>query len=182
MFRTGRVLSPRGRRRIRAEGGRVAVVVAVLALGFALMKLQVLDVRDYALMARENRLRAVTTPAPRGTIYDRYGQVIADNVVGYQVMLMPGPRDTLAAQLRRLQPVLGLTDTDIESAFKRWRREPHLPMVVLSDASPVAVARMEERRFLFPQVLIDSYPKRYYPAGDAVGHFIGYVEIGRAHV
>ncbi len=175
MFRTGRIVTPRGRRRIRAEGGRVAVVVAVLALGFALMKLQVLDVRDYAMMARENRLRAVIIPAPRGALYDRQGQVIADNVVGYQVMLMPAPRDTLAAQIQRLQPILGLSDADVQTAFRRWRREPHLPMVVLADAPPIAVARMEERRFLFPQVLISAYPKREYPAGDAVGHFIGYV-------
>ncbi|HEX9108767.1 MAG TPA: penicillin-binding transpeptidase domain-containing protein, partial [Longimicrobiales bacterium] len=175
MIRTGRSLVPRARRHLRAEGGRVAVAVAVLALGFGLMKLQVLDVRDYATMARENRLRSVVIPAPRGTIYDRHGAVIAENVVGYQVMLMPAPRDTLAAQLARLRNVLGLSDGDIQSAFKRWRREPHLPMVVLPDASPVAVARMEERRFLYPQVLVSAYPKRHYPAGDAVGHFIGYV-------
>ena len=175
MIRTGRSISPRGRRRIRAEGGRVAVAVAVTALGFGLMKLQVLDVRDYALMARENRLRSVMVPAPRGTIYDRTGQIIAENVVGYQIMLMPAPRDTLHAQLQRLQPILGLADADIQNAFKKWRREPHLPMVVMADAPPTAVARMEERRFLFPQVLINSYPKRQYPAGDAVGHFIGYV-------
>ncbi|HEX9106738.1 MAG TPA: penicillin-binding protein 2 [Longimicrobiales bacterium] len=175
MIRTGRTATPRGRRRIRAEGGRVAVAVAVAALGFGLMKLQVLDVRDYALMARENRLRSVMVPAPRGTIYDRTGQIIADNVVGYQIMLMPAPRDTLSAQLQRLQPALGLSDFDIQNAFKKWRREPHLPMVVLADAPATAVARMEERRFLFPQVLISSYPKREYPAGEAVGHFIGYV-------
>src|SRR5512142_849389 len=131
MIRTGRTATPRARRRMRAEGGRVAVAVAVAALGFGLMKLQVLDVRDYATMARENRLRSVVIPAPRGTIYDRHGEVIAENVVGYEVMLMPAPRDTLAAQLARLRPVLGLSDGDIQAAFKRWRREPHLPMVVL---------------------------------------------------
>lgn len=175
MIRTPRAAAPRPRRHIRAEGGRVAVVVIVLALGFALLKLQVLDVRNYAMMARENRLRSVTVPAPRGTIYDRHGNVVAENVVGYQVLLMPAPRDTLAAQLERLRAVLGLTDNDVQTAFKKWRREPHLPMVVLPDASPIAVARMEERRFLFPQVLVNAYPKREYPAGDAVGHFIGYV-------
>ncbi len=183
MIRTGRILTPRGRRRIRAEGGRVAVAVVVLALGYALFTLQILDVRDYALMARENRLRAVVTPAPRGTLYDRTGQVIADNVVGYQVMLMPAPRDTLVAQIQRLQPILGLTEADVQVAFKKWRREPHLPMVVLADAPPIAVARMEERRFLFPEVLISAYPKREYPAGDVVGHFVGYVgEISQAEL
>jgi penicillin-binding protein 2 len=150
-------------------------MVAALALSFALFKLQVLDVRDYALMARENRLRSVVIPAPRGTIYDRHGQVIAENEVGYQVMLMPAPVDTLRAEIARLGPILGLTALDIQTAFRKWRREPHLPMVVLPDAPPVAVARMEERRFVFPQVLVSAYPKRRYVAGAAVGHFVGYV-------
>ena len=81
MIRTGRFVVPRARRRIRAEGGRVAVAVAVLALAFGLMKLQVLDMRDYATMARENRLRSVVIPAPRGTIYDRHGEIAASGTV-----------------------------------------------------------------------------------------------------
>ncbi len=166
---------PRGRRGFRGLWARVLTSVLVLSLGFALLKLQVLDVRDYALVAKENRLRPVPIPVPRGTIYDKHGLVIAENIVGYQILLMPAPRDTLLSQLSRLRPVLGLTDPDIDIAVKRWSRQPNLPMVVKSDASPGVIARLEERRFLFPSVLVNEYPKRHYPAGDAVADFIGYV-------
>lgn len=175
MRRTARIFTSRGERRIKGTVARVVVLVVVLALGFALVKLQVMDVREYATIARDNRMRAMVIPAPRGAIYDRHGQVIAENVVGYQIQLMPAPKDTLLAQLRRLQPVIGLADADIDQAFKRWRRQPHLPMDVMADAPPIAVARLQERRFLFPQVLVNEYPKRHYVAGDAVSHFIGYV-------
>jgi penicillin-binding protein 2 len=117
----------------------------------------------------------VVVPAPRGTIYDRHGRVVAENVVGYQVLLMPAPLDSLVAAVDRLRPILSLSDEDVLRAFRKYRREPHLPMLVRQDAPPGAVARLQERRFLFPGVLIHQYPKRRYPAGRAIAHVVGYV-------
>lgn len=180
MNRSGRVEQPRKARTRRSRGARtiLAVVLAVLAL--SLVRLQIMGAERYALQAKENRLRPLDVPAPRGTIYDRYGRVVAENTVGYQVMIMPAPRDSMMATMDRLRPVLGLTDENVETARRRHQRAPHLPMVVLSDASPVAIARLTERQRAFPGVLIREYPVRRYPAGDAVAHLIGYVaEISR---
>jgi penicillin-binding protein 2 len=113
--------------------------------------------------------------APRGTIYDRHGRVVAENVVGYQVMLMPAPLDSMRAQVSRLQPLLGLDSTQVRLAFRRYSRAPHLPMELTRDANPTGVARLLERRVAFPGVLVQEYPKRRYPAGPAIAHFIGYI-------
>ena len=37
------------------------------------------------------------------------------------------------------------------------------------------MAALEERRTSFPNLLVVDRPKRYYPAGEAIGHMIGYV-------
>ena len=145
------------------------------ALVFALARIQLVATEHYALIAKENRLRPVVVRSPRGTIYDRYGQVVAENTVGYQVLLMPAPLDSMLAVVSRLRPILGLTDDEIERAVRKYRRQSHLPMEVDNDASYAAVSRLQERRFLFPGVLIHEYPKRRYPAGSAVAHVIGYV-------
>ncbi len=173
--RTGRRSQPRAEREQRARWARVMVVVSVCALTFALVKIQLLSSTAYSLLALENRTRAVVVPAPRGTIYDRHGRVVAENLVGYRVLLMPAPMDSLVAVVNRLRPILGLSAEEVQRAFRKYRREPHLPMVVRQDAPPGAVARLQERRFLFPGVLIDEYPKRHYPAGNAVAHLMGYV-------
>jgi penicillin-binding protein 2 len=175
MEQNGRRSQPRSDREARARWARVMVVTAVGALTFALIKIQLLSSTAYSILALENRTRAVVIPAPRGTIYDRHGQVVAENTVGYRVLLMPAPLDSLVAVVNRLRPILGLTDQEIERAFRKYRREPHFPMVVRQDAPPGAVARLQERRFLFPGVLVDEYPKRNYPAGSAIAHLIGYV-------
>ena len=183
MDRRRRVELPRSRRCWRGQLARVATVVLVSALGFALVKVQIASSEEYSLIAKENRMRQVVMPAPRGTIYDRHGRVVAENVVGYQVLLMPAPLDSLRSALDRLRPVLALTDADIERAVRRYQREPHLPMQVHNDASPGAVARLLERRFQFPGVLVHEYPKRHYPDGEAVSHVTGYVaEISRAEL
>jgi penicillin-binding protein 2 len=167
----------------RSTAARGVLVLCLGILLAAAAKLQVVDVSAYATAAKNNRLRPLMVHAPRGTIYDRHGQVIAENVPAYQVMIMPGKRDSMEAQIKRLQPVLGFTKAQIDFAWRKWQRAKHLPMIILSDAPLNAIARLEERRREFPGVLVFEYAKRRYPAGDAVAHFIGYVsEINEAQL
>jgi penicillin-binding protein 2 len=175
MKRTGRVVAPRKQRERRSLAARGLVVLAILFLGTALFRLQVVEGEQYAMTARENRLRELPIPAPRGTIYDRTGRVVAENVPGYMIQLMPGDADVMNATIEQLRPLLGLSDTDIQRARRRWTRQRHLPMVLLHDAPETAVAALAERRFQFPNVLVHEYAKRRYPAGEAIAHFIGYV-------
>src|SRR5262245_41505248 len=142
MRRTGRLSTPRPTRLRRSFAARVFLTTCMLVLMGAAAKLQVLNDDEYVEIARKNRLREVVVPAPRGTIYDRHGQVIAENRVGYRIMLMPGNRDSMNVQLTRLKGVLGINDQDIARAKKKWSREQHLPMTVMGDAPTDAVARL----------------------------------------
>jgi len=170
-----RVHQSRAQRQRRGIGARLIIAGLAAFLVLPLYRLQIAGAEQFSLEARQNRLRPVVVRAPRGTIYDRHGRIVAENIVGYQIQLMPAKEDTLRAQIERLRPVLGLSDADTAIAFRRYRRASHLPMEVLRDASPAAVARLEERRFEFPEVLVQEYPKRHYPAGSAIAHMIGYV-------
>jgi penicillin-binding protein 2 len=171
----GRLETPRWAREKRAVWARVIIVLAVAGLGYSLSRIQVARAEEFAAVARENMLRPVTVRAPRGTIYDRHGRVVAENRVAYQIQIMPAPLDELRRQVEELRPILELEDAEIELAFRRFRASPNQPMAVLTDASLDQVARLEERRREFPHILIHQYPKRYYTAGAAVAHLIGYV-------
>ncbi len=120
-------------------------------------------------------MRPIPVRAPRGTIYDRHGNVVAENVVGYRILLMPAPMDSLKKQIERLQPYLRMSEASVDLAFRKYRRAPNLPMEVMSDAPAQVVARLQERRYEFPSVLIHEYPQRNYPAGSAIAHLVGYV-------
>jgi penicillin-binding protein 2 len=119
-------------------------------------------------------LREVPLPAPRGIIYDRNDQIIAENVPGYSVSMLSPAGDSLRASLRRLSALISLSSDQIESSVRRFRRAPTRPTVVLSDAPFDVISVLEEHRVEFPGLIIQSAPKRYYPDGEAVASFVGY--------
>ncbi|UCC26282.1 MAG: penicillin-binding protein 2 [Gemmatimonadales bacterium] len=162
----------------RKSRGRVALAVLgglMAVLGATFFRLQVLRATDYAMTAEDNRLRRIDLPAPRGTIYDRNGRIVAENVPGYAVTLLPAPLDSLESSLGKLAPIMEFTDEDVERLMDRARRERGLPLMVDGDASFEKVSQLEERSSDFPRLVIDLRPRRQYYGGSAVGHVTGYI-------
>lgn len=166
-------------RRRRARGARILLGAVVLVLLASFFRLQVLRSSRYEFRSAENRLRAIPVPAPRGTMYDRDGRVVADNVPGYSVSVLPGREDTVRATLRRLSPYLDLDSTRRDELMERNRRHPQRPLVVRDDASFEQISAIEERRPRFGRVVVEMRPRRRYPPGRTVAHTVGYLgEIG----
>ncbi|CAN5468418.1 penicillin-binding protein 2 [soil metagenome] len=167
-------------RKRRTLGAVFAITFAVTVLLTAFFQTQVLSGEQYALRSEENRLRPIPIAAPRGNIWDRYGEVVATSIPGYSVKLLPGSEELIRETLQDLAPFLGLAGTTVDRLMERRRQRPHDLLDVLDDATYSQVAAIEERRAAFPNLIIVDRPKRYYPAGTAVGHIVGYVsEISR---
>ncbi len=167
-----------GHRSIRRQRGRWAAgaiffCLSVVAAGF--VSLQIFSAELHTLRSSENRLRTITVPAPRGTIYDRYGRAIADNIPGYDVSMLPGPSDSISAGLDRLAERLELSPERRAALLSRNRARPGEALVVRENANFEQVAFIEERRPRFRRIVVDQRPHRRYPAGPAVAHMIGYV-------
>src|SRR5205823_4554336 len=84
-------------------------------------------------------------------IYDRNGHVMAENVPGYTVSLLPGPEASLRATLARIASIANIDSAAIERALQRVRRAPYQPALVLSDAPFHVVSALEERRVSIPR-------------------------------
>lgn len=151
-----------------------ALVLGFLFLIGAFFKTQVIQNRQYVMQSEENRLRPIPLPAPRGIIYDRHGEVIAENLPAYSVSITAPNVDSLRAALSQLASTLQLDQYQINAAIRRYRRAPTRPTVVLPDASIDIVSVLEEHRLDFPRLIIQSVPKRYYPDGPMVASFVGY--------
>jgi penicillin-binding protein 2 len=158
----------------RAQAASLLVAGAIVFLSAGFFRAQVLENAKYRLSSEKNRLREVPIPAGRGIIYDRHGQIIAENIPGYAVSILSPSPDSLRATLKNLTSIIALTDEDIESAVRRLRRDPNRPTVLLADASFDQVSVLEEHRTEFPSLIIQAAPKRYYPDGPAVSAFAGY--------
>ncbi len=162
-------------RRQRAAGALAVLATVVAILTVAFFRLQVLRSGEYVLRSEENRLRAIPVPAPRGTIYDRDGRVIAENVPGYVISILPGRTDTVRAALERLAPYLGLDSAARGRLMEKYDRFPNQPLVVTDNATFEQVSAVEERRPEFRRAVVEMRPRRHYPAGPAIAHLIGYV-------
>ena len=158
----------------RARMSSLALVLGFLFLVGAFFKTQVIQNHQYVMQSEENRLRPIPLPAPRGIIYDRHGEVIAENLPAYSVSITAPNVDSLRAALTELAPTLQLEQYQINAAIRRYRRAPTRPTVILPDAPIDIVSVLEEHRLDFPRLIIQSVPKRYYPDGPMVASFVGY--------
>ena len=160
-------------RRLRLT--RTVVLGAGAALVLVFFRTQILDHSKYQLQSETNRLRPIPLPAPRGIITDRNGKILAENLTGYTVSLLPADEDSLRATLRRIAPIVKLDNLAVERLLIRYRRTPYLPVSVLPNATFEVVSALEERRLIFPGLLIQPEPKRHYPDSSLVAHLVGYV-------
>jgi penicillin-binding protein 2 len=151
----------------------VGVLTSVLLLAF--FRAQVVRTEDFALEADSNRLRQLDVSAPRGTVFDRHDSIMADNVPGYAVVLLPDQRDSIRARLERLRPHLGLTDGRIGLLMEQVGRYPRQPLQVKVNAPFEEVSALEERRSEFPGLFLEPGPRRRYAGGEATAHILGYL-------
>ena len=153
----------------RARMSSMALAIGFVLLVGAFFKTQVIQHKQYVMQSEENRLRPIPLPAPRGIIYDRHGEVIAENLPAYSVSITAPSVDSLRSALAQLAPTLQLGQNDINNAIRRYRRAPTRPTVILPDATIDIVSVLEEHRLDFPRLIIQSVPKRYYPDGPERG-------------
>ncbi len=158
----------------RARIARWVLLVSFSALGAAFFRAQVIERAAYTLQAESNRLREVPLPGARGIIYDRKGEVIAENLPGYSVSILSPTEDSLRSALRTLSQVVDIDSAQQALAVRRYRRSPTRPAVIFNDASFQVVSVLEERRIEFPGLIIQSAPRRYYPDAEAVAALVGY--------
>jgi len=158
----------------RARLARWMLVAVFATLGGAFFRAQVLQTDEYKKQSDSNRQREVPLPGARGIILDRNGEIIAENLPGFSVSILSPTEDSLRTALRALSRVVPLDSVQQEAALRRFRRLPRLPAKIFDDASFEVISTLEEHRIEFPELIIQSTPKRYYPDGAAMAALVGY--------
>jgi len=153
------------------------VVLALLAVAvFRLVQLQVLDHKNYAEAARENRIRFEPVPPPRGLVYSRNGKLLAENLPGYNLVLVPNEVPDVAKSVRALTRLMKIPPRDVQR-FERLRRATpaYQPVPLLTDLDAQQLARFAVNRYRFPGVHIQARLIRHYPYGGLTADSVGYV-------
>jgi penicillin-binding protein 2 len=162
---------------LRAPGriliGLVGVVFALLAI--RAFQLQILAHSRYASLAEKNRVKIVTAHAPRGRIFSRDGQVVADSRPGYSISILPYQMSDTDTLVMKLSPVLGVTEEALEKRIAHALKRPLTVQRIARDVSMEVVSWVEEHKLDLPGVSVEVEPIRRYPFGEILCHLIGYV-------
>jgi len=182
-------------RRLAAVLGLIAVVIT--ALLYRLVSLQVLGRQEWIDLAVENYTRNVSSPAPRGIIYDRNGYILARNVASYNLTITPANLPDDDADIQRIyRAVSGLTGIPVNRGTLEEAKlygvcvegpgiaqlvelgdslAPYSPVAVKCNVSEETARAVEEHGVDWPGVEIEVNPIRDYPTGSLTANLIGYL-------
>lgn len=161
-------------RRALVLGGAQAGVAALLAGRMAW--LSIAENEHYKLLSESNRFQLVLVPPRRGWIVDRHGKPIAVNRSDYRIDLIPDQLkdpDRIIAELTRL---LDLPPDEVDRIREGLDHAAGYQPVPVAENLPFdKYAAVTVRQPELPGVAPMRGFSRFYPAGAAVGHLVGYV-------
>jgi penicillin-binding protein 2 len=164
----------RYRRRLEIAGGVAALLFLILFARF--FWLQVLQYDHYHALAENNRISLVPAPPSRGVIYDRQGEVLAQNFSAYTLEITPAKAGKLETTLYLLGQVVSI-DAGDRKRFKRLLAESKNfeSIPIRNKLTEEEVARFTVNRYRFPGVEVKARLFRQYPFGEIFSHVVGYI-------
>jgi penicillin-binding protein 2 len=168
------------------------VAAMIITLGGRLWYVQVMSGTQYRDLAAANQTRNIVVPAVRGQIFDDEGNALVSNqtsmVVSVNMMqLSQTTTDNGASVLRRLAPMLGMSDKMLSEEVRLctkgvpapcWSGSPYQPIPVAQNVSDQTALQIMEEPKEFPGVTAGVQPVVQYPMPDGANpaQVLGYLQ------
>ena len=154
--------------------------LAILFLGgliiSRLIYLMVIESDELSLRSVNNTLRTQSIPAPRGLIFDRNIEVIAENKPKFQLEMVPEQVNKLESSLMYLTELGILDENEISAIEQRVRRNYQFKSIVIKrDLDEREMAIFANNRMLLKGFDIKSRLTRNYPQNEIFAHVVGYM-------
>jgi len=163
----------------------VTAIVCVLAL-FAtiiirLVDLQVINHEHFTTLSDANRITINPIAPTRGLIFDRNGEILAQNLSAFSLDIIPERVTDLKQTIERLASLIPISEGDIRR-FHRHRREeqPFERVTLRYQLTDSEVAKIAINLHTLPGVEVNAGLIRDYPMGKLMAHVTGYM--GRMNV
>ena len=153
------------------------LLVGTVFLVARMFYLQIIQHDLYTTLSDQNRIQVQSLPPIRGLIYDRNGELIADNIPSYSLTITKERVDDLDRTIAFLDSLIGLTSDQIESFNRRLdrRKRPFESVPILFRLTQEEIARVSVNRYVIPGVDVEAKLVRHYPKGELMAHAVGSV-------
>ena len=152
--------------------GWLCMLVIVILIGRA-GYLQIYEGDYYSELAEGNRIRIIPSMAPRGTFFDRNGELLVQNRPGFTVSLLPLTAPISEEVIQRLSGLIKVPADEIKT--KIAAHSGFDPIRIKADVTPDIVTIIEEQKNNYPGVVIEVQPIRDYVGRQEGAHTYGYV-------
>jgi penicillin-binding protein 2 len=147
----------------------------MLILLLRLFQFQVLHGKDYFMISELTRLNKVVIEAPRGSILDRNGMVLAENGLSYSITVDPMEGEKIERSVPLLASFIGKPADELGWRVHEIRKKNHTPVKLFKNADFRLFSIVEEHKSELPGVGSIIEQSRNYPYGRIASHLIGYM-------
>ncbi len=178
MLETGATVDPQAPSPVAFRLRLIRVVVGVMfaALVARLVVLQIATGPGSQVTASANYIRTIYTPAPRGEILDRNGNVLVGNV---EVPVVTVDRLVVSHDAAEVASLAVLDNEPVSAmlaAINNNQYSPYSPVTVMVNPTPEQMLYLQEHLSAFPGVSVSTQPEPYYTKlGDSAANILGYV-------
>ncbi|HET6465286.1 MAG TPA: penicillin-binding protein 2 [Nitrospiria bacterium] len=154
----------------------VGIVVIFAALLMRAWYLQITKGSYYKEQSENNRVRVVYIQPPRGLIFDRHGELLANNVPSFNLYLVLEDISDKKGVLDELARFIQMDRGELERRINSPKNNvPYMPMKVKEGLSLKEVALIESHRLDLAGTILVPEPQRNYLYGPLAAHLLGYV-------
>ena len=165
-------------REIQSRLGYLMVGIAVIFVALLLRAwyLQITKGSYYKEQSENNRVRVVYIQPPRGLIFDRHGELLANNVPSFNLYLVLEDVSDKKGVLNELARFIQMDPGELERKIYTHKNDvPYMPMKIKEGLSLKEVALIESHRLDLAGTILVPEPQRNYLYGPLAAHLLGYV-------
>jgi penicillin-binding protein 2 len=143
---------------------------------FRYFDLQINRHLDYVTNSNKNRIHIRSVAPTRGLIFDRHGQLLADNRPAFTLNIIPESAKDTDQLIARLDTLLSISEKDI-ARFKRLekRSKGFAPVPLKYNLTEQERAILAVNSHLLKGTEVSAQLMRFYPQRELLTHTLGYV-------
>lgn len=131
---------------------------------------------DYVTNSNKNRIHIRSVAPTRGLIFDRHGQLLADNRPAFTLNIIPDRTQNTDSLVAQLGLLLSISDKDIARFEKRAKRSKGFAPVPLKyNLTEEERAILAVNSHLLAGTEVSAQLMRFYPQRELLTHTLGYV-------
>jgi penicillin-binding protein 2 len=157
---------------------KVFGLVLLTILGIRLYNLQINKGDYYEEKARNQQIRRILIPAPRGTILDRNGKILVDSRPTYNIVIANETLKNINTdeRINAYANGLGLDYKYVSERMNFLKKQPNFETMVLKEnVSSQDISWVEAHEIEFPELRVEIQPQRNYVYKTVLAHVLGYV-------